>query len=316
MNFSIGDEIIDVYAGLLENPHSSNLYYPYAYMDLKGYDFIDIKNALYLMTAYRVYTASIIDDTSLASFKKYADEDGGAIILYFSLFIPDNEKAQTDKLDKKDPEYNSKTISIISDFQESEGWKEIMKAESISSFLDYCLKIKGDTKYWHAVYKRIGIECDSRDEHDRIYYFIKEELCYQSNNANNQIKIDDETNAKHNTEKVYDSFFSRYKTALVYFLFVVLFSFSVPYKIVRVPLFWVLLLTNLSLIWFSIKEKLFETSIMKFKFVMNIILATALIVGLYSSVWGLYVTIFCLASSVFEFLRHLVSNKSKSKSLI
>jgi hypothetical protein len=109
------------------------------------------------------------------------------------------------------------------------------------------------------------------------------------------------------------SFYDKYKDQIFNLLFIALFVlciFSPPSKYV---IFILLLLFNLFLVGFSIKEKLYSTKIMKINLAKNIVMVIALIPGLVNKTAALYVSIICLTLCFFDLLRGLITQHSQKK---
>jgi hypothetical protein len=80
-----------------------------------------------------------------------------------------------DKLDKTSPDFVSNALRIQSDFQESDGWESVMNSETASSFLEFCIGIKGDANYWEKVFERLKLGWETDDGYEKINYEIKKE---------------------------------------------------------------------------------------------------------------------------------------------
>lgn len=311
LNFSIADKIIDRYAHLLQDLPNQYLYDKYGYSDMGGYDVIDISNSLALMAAYRVSTTGRIDEKKLEDYKRMANEDGVAILQYFSHFIPDNEKYELNQLDKSSPDFLLNSIRIQSDFQESDLWKKSLSIETPESFLKFCIQVKENEpdRYWHIVFSRLKVECDTSEKYDRIYYEFKaeEEKTLQKNNkpVESSSEITKEEKPVLENKKV-ENPVNRYKTDLLNLLFVGLFILCLFNLLIRNIFFSLLLCFNMFLIIFSWKQKLYTTRFMKFKLTMNIVMVVVLLIGLLNPTMGLYATIFCLSLQTFDLIRHFV----------
>lgn len=311
LNFSVADKIIDRYAQLLQDLPNRHLHDKYGYSDMSGYDVFDISNSLSLMAAFRVRTTDRIDEKKLEDFKKMANEDGIAILQYFSHFIPDNEKYKLNQLDRSSPDFLINSIRFQSDFQESDLWKKSLNTETPDSFLKFCIQVKENEpdQYWHIVFRRLKVECDTSEKYDRIYYEFKveeEKLLQKTNDPVESLpEIKKEEKPVLEDEKV-ESPSNRYKTDLLNLIFVGLFILCLFNRYFRNILFILLLCFNVFLIIFSWRQKLYTSRIMKFKLAMNVVMVIVLLIGLLNPTTSLYTTILCLGLQIFDLIRHFV----------
>jgi hypothetical protein len=317
INFSVAEKIIDRYIQLLENLPNQLPFDKYGYGAMGGYDLQDIANALCLMTAYRVKNAYNFDRINLEKFKKLAQEDAVARLQYFSHFIPDNEKAELDKLDKLSPDFLRNSIIVQSDIREGEAWKNLMKNETTQSFLNYCIYIKERdiNRYWHLVFQRLKIQCDDSKEYDRIYY----EFNSEKDTSGNQVKEPDLKPKPSRKQSVHPAvgsnisvkqipnriIYDPIKTALFHLFFIGILLWSVSNITVRVISFWFIILFCLFLIAFSIKERLTKTMFQKYKLGMDVFIVIILVIGLWHPEIGFYAAIFTFSLQVIGLLELL-----------
>ncbi len=320
LNFTVADKIIDRYAQLLQDLPNLPLYDKYGYSDMGGYDVIDISNSLALMAAYRVRTTDLIDEKKLEDFKKMANEDGVAILQYFKHFIPDNEKYELNQLDKSSPDFLINSIKIKSDFHESDVWKKSLNTETPESFLEFCIQVKRNepNRYWHIIFRRLNVECDTSEIYDRIYYEFKVESEKSLQKINNPVNRTSEITKDEKPlieTKTIEHSANLYKTDLMNLLFVGLFILCLFNILIRHIFFIFLLCFNVFLTIFSLRQKLFTTRIMKFNLAMNIVIVVVLLIGLLNPTMGQYATIFCLILQTFDLVRHfIIKHLLKTKS--
>ncbi len=290
------------------------MYDKYSYSDMQGYDIIDIVNALFLTTAYRVFKQNDIDENKIEEFEKYAEQDGIAFYSYFMHFVPDNEKLALDKLDKSSSNYIHDALNLHSDFQDSEAWKLAGEMESAASFLNFCLQIKGEPKYWEKVYKRLNLECETNDKYDNIYYeFRKEQPQYPPillTSPKENIKI---KKVKKEKKTSRPTIFSLYKTEILNLIFIAFFAFSIQVIFIRYIFFIFLLIFSVFLIIFSFREKLTTTKIAKFNLVKDILISIILLIGLIFQSIGVYSAIIGLALTIIEFVRSFIQKYISQK---
>lgn len=180
ISYNTANRIIDIYAALLMNLSKLGKYEKYAYSDLKGYDLIDISNALKLTAAFRLYNTYDLSDKKIEEFKKYAEEDGSGLMQFFFHFYPDNVVSELKKLDPNNQMAILDSIKLTKDSQ-TEIEELFNKEETPNSFLNYCISIgRSDPNYWGKVYDRIGIEWETNDDKDLIYVLIRHGVNYQS----------------------------------------------------------------------------------------------------------------------------------------
>ncbi|MCE9540453.1 MAG: hypothetical protein K8R85_14730 [Bacteroidetes bacterium] len=314
LNYSKADKVIDIYASLLESLPNLPLYDKYGYADMKGYDIIDILNSLRLITAYRVYITNTIDDKTLTEFKKYASEDGGAVFNYFNHFVPDNEKAEMDKLDKHSPDFLINSIRIISDFQESDLYKVVMKNETSTSFLDFCIGIKGDSKYWDKVFKRLSLDCETEAEYDKIYYEIKKEQ--NKGQTKNSPTIDGvvDTDKKEKTKEISTpSFYDKYSTVIFHLLIICILIWCIFNILARNIFFSLVILLYIPLIYNFLKKNPPKNNA-KFNFIINVFTLILVTIGFFNPIIGFYAIFFCILSQGIDLCKHLIITYLRARS--
>lgn len=109
------------------------------------------------------------------------------------------------------------------------------------------------------------------------------------------------------------SIYDRYKTDLFNLFFVGVFALCFISVIVSRICFAFLLCINVFMIFYSWKEKLHTTGIMKFNLLKNIVIAIILLIGLFSPTYRLYVVVFCLALQAFDLIRHFINAHLRKK---
>jgi hypothetical protein len=304
LNYFKANQIIEIYTALLGRVSEMHLYDKYSYEDMNGYDIIDIINSLSLMTAYQVFEISIIDDEKLVEFKKKSSEYSATIFLYFGQFISPDEKIELDKIDKTDIDSLLNSAIFQSDFTESYAWKVAMEKENIEAFLDFCIEIKGNSKYWQIVFQRLRLDCETNNEYDKIYFELKKEM----------LKEDIKTESKNKITK--PKFYNLYKTDLVNLLFVAIFFLCLYNLTIRYIVFIFFILFGLFTTFITsnlLKEKQNYAGIMMYNLMMNIFMIIILSIGLFNQKNGYYVTIICLVMYGFELIRYFIKNHLLSK---
>jgi len=184
MSYITADKIVDLYSGLLINIKNLRQYQKYGYSDLKGYDVIDIVNAMKLIIAYRFFNNEKIEDTN-----NYVSAASSAISAFSTQFFPD-EIAQKLKLidltDDRQAVLDYFKLTRDSDLLEMN--KLLNPQETPESFLKFCTFLgTTNTDYWETVYSRLGITWETNNDRDRIYFIIKNK--YLFTRTENQEKI-------------------------------------------------------------------------------------------------------------------------------
>jgi hypothetical protein len=175
MSYNKAEEIITLYASLLENNEfRTPKYSKYAYRELKGYDSIDILNAMKLDTAYRYFEAGYDADKVLKA-KEYASFCDSGIVMFSFFFVPDDVAKALDAIDYTDEkEAFGKSILLTLDDKEFEMNRALRSEELITSFFEFCVLLgNSNSDFWNAVYKRLKIGPDASQKKDRINLCIE-----------------------------------------------------------------------------------------------------------------------------------------------
>lgn len=114
------------------------------------------------------------------------------------------------------------------------------------------------------------------------------------------------TVATEKSETEPSSFYSKYSGDIFSLIFISLFIVCVYSATSRNIIFTILLLFSLFLVVFSIKQKLYTTTIMRINLAKDFVILIALIVGLLSKESGFYVSIICLALYSIDFIRKFI----------
>jgi hypothetical protein len=212
MSYGTAHKIIDIYSELLMNLSKLEKYEKYAYSDLKGYDLIDISNALKLTAAFRLYNIYELNDKEIEKLKWYAQEDSSGLLQFFFHFFPDNVASELKKLDHNNEMAILDSIKLTKDSQ-SEIQQLFNKEETPDSFLNYCISVgRFDPNYWGKIYERIGIRWETNDNKDLIYVLIRLGINYQS--KENLLKDQTEPSTETIAPKTSKNIFKRLKEKL------------------------------------------------------------------------------------------------------
>lgn len=153
--------IIDLFTKLLINRSGENRYY-FGYSELKGYDILDVENAVKLLTAYHCFITEELDKEKLKELENNAINDNAAIMNFCSALIPDQILSQLNQYNYKSSEYIAKECELVNHL---DNLKMLGERETIDSFLQYCIRIKKNhSEYWPKVYYRLGLVYNSEDE--------------------------------------------------------------------------------------------------------------------------------------------------------
>lgn len=111
------------------------------------------------------------------------------------------------------------------------------------------------------------------------------------------------------------SFYKKYGTDIFSLIFISLFVLCIYNMTGRIIIFSILLLLSLFTVSFSLRHKLYTNTIMKINLAKDIVMLSALIVGLLSKTNGLYVSIACLTLYLVHFIwsfimTHMVGENS------
>lgn len=102
------------------------------------------------------------------------------------------------------------------------------------------------------------------------------------------------------------SFYSKYGGDIFSLIFISLFVLCIYSTTSRNIVFTILLLFSLFLVIFSIRQKLYTTTIMKINLVKDAVMLIVLIIGLLSKQSGLYVSIICLVLYSIDFVKNFI----------
>ncbi len=130
----------------------------------------------------------------------------------------------------------------------------------------------------------------------------KEKQLITSNDDNYENASESEQKDKADTS----SFYSKYGTDIFSLIFISLFILCIYNTTGRNIVFILLLLFSLFLVIFSLRQKLYTTTVMKINLAKDIFMIIALTVGLANKETGLYVSILCLALYTIEFIRSFI----------
>jgi hypothetical protein len=177
MSFDTADEIINLYSKLLIDFSKLKKYAAYSYSDLKGYDPVDVSNAINLMIAYKFFNNPMDDNNETIELNKFVS-NAESSLFWFSDFFPDEVADKLSKINQSNPlQAVTESIRIKSDSENFEWHHLINSIERPDSFLTYCQTIGNkDPDYWEKIYLRIGIKWETNNINDRIYFIIKNKV--------------------------------------------------------------------------------------------------------------------------------------------
>lgn len=102
------------------------------------------------------------------------------------------------------------------------------------------------------------------------------------------------------------SFYSKYGGGIFSLIFISLFVLCIYSTTSRNIVFTILFLFVLFLIIFSLRQKLYTTTIMKINLAKDVVMMIALIVGLLNKESGFYISVICLGLYSLDFIRNFV----------
>ncbi len=175
MSYDSADKIIDIYSTLLINIGHLKGYKKYGYSDLKGYDIVDVSNAIKLMIAYRFFNDGRENTSKLEEIKEYVSVSEAALSAFSFHFFPDGVAHELGQIDPSDLQEAVLEKIRLTKGSENYEWNKIIRPqETTSSFFTFCQTIRNkDPDFWEKVYSRIGITWESNNWKDRIYFIIK-----------------------------------------------------------------------------------------------------------------------------------------------
>lgn len=179
MAFDSAKKIIDIYSKLLVDSKEFKGHEKYGYSALKGYDRVDVCNAIKLMIAYRYFTAWINEELETEKLNNYIDMAEGSL-MGFSIFFPDEIVFKLSQIDQSDKRKALLEQMKITQGSENYEWKKFLDSEeTLSSFFEFCESIgKGNSDFWEIIYQRIGITWETNNSNDKIYEIIKNKDYY------------------------------------------------------------------------------------------------------------------------------------------
>ncbi|CAM4237208.1 hypothetical protein ZORO111903_09165 [Zobellia roscoffensis] len=339
LNFSIADKIIKRYAHLLMDLSIANPYHKYGYNAMQGYHVKDIMNSFCLMIAYQVYNTNIVNHENRIELKSFADQNDSSIIQYFTHFIPDETKIILDKLNKTSTDFSQNLRTVISDFQDSDEWKIIKEAESVSSFLDYCVAAKSNSNYWHLVFERLDLECDSSDAYDSIYYELSNEIGFENvSELNNEMEVENSTKLnkeiEHQNSKkkkqpltsVDDSEqaatlknrypFERICTKVVPILIFGFTFWSFTNLTARLILFSLIIIFCSLMLFRLLRRKSLKTTMEKYNLFSNLTTIIFLTIGLFNHEIGRYAVFYVIIELIVGLMRYIFDESRGEKAMV
>lgn len=175
MSYNTADKIVDLYSGLLVNIKNLKQYERYGYSHLKGYDVVDIANAMKLIIAYRFFNNEKFEDTN-----NYVSAASSALSAFSFQFFPDEIAQKLKLIDLTDDRQAILDYSKLTrDSEQLEMNKLLNPQETPESFFQYCISLgKTNPDYWETVYSRIGITWETDNDRDRIYFIIKNKYLF------------------------------------------------------------------------------------------------------------------------------------------
>ncbi len=173
MSYNTAEKIVNLYSDLLVNMGEKSEYKVYGYSDLQGYNILDVDNALKIVVAYSVFNLNKSDENALKNLKAYSSNAGGAVVSFFTSFVPDEVIPEIDKLDPNDKNSLLDFIDLTNNYKDSDLYKTFLNQETHGSFLKFCLDIdRSDINYWEKIYARLSLTWDTKDVKDPIFFII------------------------------------------------------------------------------------------------------------------------------------------------
>lgn len=175
MSYDTADNIINLYSKLLMDQDKLKGLEKYGYSAMKGYDIVDVSNAINLMVAYKFFNEGRDNKERINDIKEYIFKAGGAISVYSFNFFPDEVAHDLRQIDTSNLKESTLERIRVTQGEEYYEWNELIKAkETPNSFFSYCEFIGNkDPDFWEKVYSRLGIAWESNNSEDKIYFIIK-----------------------------------------------------------------------------------------------------------------------------------------------
>jgi hypothetical protein len=159
-------DIVDIVTPLMINRSQENRHY-FGYSELKGFDIIDVLNALKLFNAFNYYQKGILQKIDKDKILTDANYDNSFITNLCSSLVPDQILTELNVYEYNSIEYIAKVFELTN---ELDTLKMLVESETVESFLRYCTKIGwDDSDYWLKVYYRLGIVFNPNDEMINTY---------------------------------------------------------------------------------------------------------------------------------------------------
>jgi hypothetical protein len=160
MTIKKADEIIDIVTPLMINRSVDRFYFGYS--ELKGYDIIDVDNALKLFNAFNYFQKGILQKINEGKIILDANKDNALVMNLCFRLVPDYILSELNKYRYGSHEYISKACELV---DESNYLKLLGDGETVESFVRYCIGIGwDDPDYWVKVYYRLGLLLNPEDE--------------------------------------------------------------------------------------------------------------------------------------------------------
>lgn len=155
-------DIIDIITPLMINSSQEDRHY-FGYSELKGYDIIDVVNALKLFNAFNYFQKGILQKIDQDKIIRDANYNNSLVIYLCDSLVSDYIITELNKYKYGSTEYISKVCKLV-DHTEFDKFMS-SGSETIESFLRYCIKIGwDDPDYWTKVYYRLGLVYNPADE--------------------------------------------------------------------------------------------------------------------------------------------------------
>lgn len=159
-------DIVDIVTPLMINRSKENRYY-FGYSELKGYDIIDVVNALKLFNAFNNFQKGILQKIDKDKILMDANYDNAFVINFCSSLVPDNILTELNKYKYRSSEYIAKVSELTN---ELDTLKKLGDIETVESFIRYCTEIGwDDSDYWLKVFYRLGLVFNPNDEMINTY---------------------------------------------------------------------------------------------------------------------------------------------------
>ena len=154
-------DIVDVITPLMKNRSQEDRFY-IGYSELKGYDIIDVDNALKLFNAHFYFRKESLDEKEIIKLFLNAKSDYALLLSLCESLVPDAILDELNKYEFGSHEYIAKDFELV---DRADNLEVLKYRETIEFFLKHCVSIgKDNPEYWIHVYYRLGLVYNPDDE--------------------------------------------------------------------------------------------------------------------------------------------------------